>query len=89
VIDAVNAVAAERGVPPSHIALAWLFAKKEVAAPIVGVSRSAQIDEAIASVGLTLSAEEMRRLEEHYAPRCPTDIYDAPPFSGGVTVKNH
>jgi len=68
VVEAVNAVAAERGVPPAQISLAWLLSKPEVAGPVVGASKAAQLDDALASVEITLSAEEIARLEAPYRP---------------------
>ena len=66
--DRVAEVAAARGVPPAQIALAWLLAKPEVSAPIVGASKMAHLDDAVAAVGVKLSAEEVARLEEPYVP---------------------
>lgn len=88
VIAAVGAIAAERGVPRAHVALAWLLAKDEVTAPIIGVTRAAQLDDAIAAVPLRLSDGEIARLEEHYVPHPVVGLF--PPkrtFSGTVSVK--
>ena len=68
VVEAVNAVASERGVPPAQVALAWLQSKSEVTAPIVGASKPGQIADAIASVEITLTAEEIARMEAPYRP---------------------
>jgi aryl-alcohol dehydrogenase (NADP+) len=68
VIDRVGEIAAERGVSRGQIALAWHFTKPVVTAPIVGATKIAQLDDAIAAVELTLSADEVKRLEEPYAP---------------------
>jgi 1-deoxyxylulose-5-phosphate synthase len=68
VVDVVRAVAAERGVSPAQIALAWLLGRPGVAAPIVGATRLAHLDDAIAAVGLTLSSEESERLGAPYRP---------------------
>jgi len=68
VVDAVRAVAAERGVSPARVALAWLLGRPGVAAPIVGATRLAHLDDAIAAVEFTLSQEEGARLEEPYRP---------------------
>jgi aryl-alcohol dehydrogenase (NADP+) len=68
VIDRVGEIAAERGVSRGQIALAWHFSKPVVTAPIVGATKIAQLDDAIAAVELTLSADEVKRLEEPYAP---------------------
>jgi 1-deoxyxylulose-5-phosphate synthase len=40
-----------------------------VTSPIVGATKPHHLDDAVASVGLRLSAEENARLEEHYTPR--------------------
>ncbi|HET9140358.1 aldo/keto reductase [Actinophytocola sp.] len=68
VADAVRAVAAERGLPPARIALAWLLRNPVVTAPIVGVTRIEHLADAVASVELTLSGEEAARLEAPYRP---------------------
>jgi aryl-alcohol dehydrogenase-like predicted oxidoreductase len=68
VLTAVERLAGERGVKPAQIALAWMLHKPGVSAPIVGASKMYQLDEAIAASDLTLSTEEMKRLEEPYIP---------------------
>ena len=68
VIDRVAAVAAARGVPSAQIALAWLLHKPGVTAPIVGATKVEHLEDAIAAEQLSLSAEEIERLEEPYVP---------------------
>ena len=68
VIDRINEVAAERGVPAAQIALAWLLHKPAVTAPIVGATKLAHVDDALAAEQLELSDDEIRRLEEPYVP---------------------
>ncbi len=68
VIEAVGAVAAERGVPRAQVALAWLLSKPGITAPIIGASRPGHLDDAIAALALTLSEEERQRLEAPYVP---------------------
>ncbi len=68
VIDAVGAVAEERGVARAQVALAWLLAKPEVTAPIVGASRSTHLDDAVAALDLQLDADTLQRLEAPYVP---------------------
>ena len=68
VADRVVAVAAERGVPPAQVALAWLLSRPGVTAPIVGATRLGHISDALAATELTLTAEEAARLEEPYVP---------------------
>jgi aryl-alcohol dehydrogenase-like predicted oxidoreductase len=68
VIGEVERIAAARGLPMAHVALAWLRGRPGISAPIVGVSSMAQLDEALASLELDLSAEEVAALEAPYAP---------------------
>jgi aryl-alcohol dehydrogenase-like predicted oxidoreductase len=69
IVDAVGTIAQARGVSRAQIALAWLRSKPVVTAPLVGASRVDQIDEAVASLELELSADELRALEAPYTPR--------------------
>jgi aryl-alcohol dehydrogenase (NADP+) len=50
------------------VALAWVLAKPVITAPIVGVTKDAHVDDAIAAVEVRLTDEEIARLEEPYAP---------------------
>jgi aryl-alcohol dehydrogenase (NADP+) len=68
VIDRLEEVAKQRGVPPAQIALAWLLHKPALVAPIVGASKPKHLDDAVAAADLKLSAEEIARLEEPYVP---------------------
>jgi 1-deoxyxylulose-5-phosphate synthase len=61
-------IAKARGVPRAQIALAWLLAKPVITAPIVGATKLHHLDDAIASVSVKLSAEEIASLEEPYVP---------------------
>ncbi|HUC35608.1 MAG TPA: aldo/keto reductase [Acidimicrobiales bacterium] len=66
VVDSVAALAAERGVPPAQVALAWLLHRPGVTAPIVGATKLSHLEDALAAEQLSLSPEEMKRLEEPY-----------------------
>ncbi|SAL60991.1 aldo/keto reductase [Caballeronia terrestris] len=68
VIEAVAAVAAERGVPRAQVALAWVAQKDAVTTPIIGASKPAHLTDAVAALSLNLSAEEIARLEAPYVP---------------------
>ncbi|MET9474577.1 aldo/keto reductase [Streptomyces sp. NPDC002917] len=69
IVDAVAAIADERGVTRAQVALAWLLRQPGVTAPIVGATKPQHLDDAVASVALRLSDDECKRLEEHYSPR--------------------
>jgi aryl-alcohol dehydrogenase-like predicted oxidoreductase len=66
VVEAVKQVAAKRGEPPARIALAWLLSKPGVTAPIVGATKLAHLDDAVAAVAIELSADEVAILEAPY-----------------------
>ncbi len=69
VIAAVARIAAERGVPRAQIALAWVSKHPAVAAPIVGATKQQHLDDAIASLDIVLTADEIRELEAPYTPQ--------------------
>jgi 1-deoxyxylulose-5-phosphate synthase len=68
VVDRVEEISRKRGIPPAQIALAWLLHQPGLVAPIVGASKPRHLDDAVAAVGVKLSAEEIARLEEPYIP---------------------
>ncbi|MBO0869005.1 MAG: aldo/keto reductase [Micromonosporaceae bacterium] len=68
VVDRLNEVAGQRGLPPAQVALAWLLHKPGVSAPIVGATKLRHLDDAVASVDVRLSTEDIARLEEPYRP---------------------
>src|SRR5450432_2312469 len=68
VTEALAAVATRLGRPRAQVALAWLLAKSEVAAPIVGATRLEQLDDAVAALSLALSKEDIAELEAPYVP---------------------
>jgi 1-deoxyxylulose-5-phosphate synthase len=68
IIDRLAEVAVDRGLPPAQVALAWLLHKPDVTAPIIGATKPAHIDDAIAAVEVQLCPQEIARLEEPYCP---------------------
>ena len=68
VVEALAAVAGRLGRPRAQVALAWVLAKSEVAAPIVGATRLEQLDDAVAALTLVLSPEDIAELEAPYVP---------------------
>jgi len=61
-------IAADRGVPPAQVALAWLLHRPGVTAPIVGATKVSHLQDALAAEQLELTEDEIRRLEEPYVP---------------------
>lgn len=68
IVEAVAAVAAARGVSRAQIALAWVSRNPVVSAPIVGVRTPAHLDDAIASLDIELTDDEVAKLEAPYTP---------------------
>ena len=68
VVDAARAVAADKGVSAAQVALAWLLRKPGVTAPIVGATKLSHLEDAIASVDVELSGDEIAALEKPYRP---------------------
>lgn len=66
---AFHRLAAERGVSPQRVALAWLLARSPAVIPIPGASRPASIADSAGAADLTLNARELRELEASPANR--------------------
>lgn len=68
--QAINAVVGEiakaRGVKMAQVALAWVLQKQPVTAPIVGVTKLSQLEDAVGALDVVLSADEVARLEAPY-----------------------
>ncbi|KEO86098.1 alcohol dehydrogenase [Erythrobacter sp. JL475] len=86
VIAALDALARQRGEAMASIALAWHFTKPGVAAPIIGATRPAHIEAAVAALNLELSAEEIAMIEAPYRPKWPTAMAMALPGMDQVSV---
>ncbi|GHO97646.1 NADP-dependent aryl-alcohol dehydrogenase [Reticulibacter mediterranei] len=69
IIEAVGKIAGDRGRKRAQIALAWLRSKPVVTAPLVGASSIEQVDDAIASLDIELTEQEIQQLEAPYTPR--------------------
>jgi aryl-alcohol dehydrogenase-like predicted oxidoreductase len=68
IADRVTQLAEARGIPATQVALAWLFSKPIVTAPIIGASKPGHLEDAVGSLSVTLSDDEIRQLEELYQP---------------------
>ncbi len=78
VLDQVVAIARDKGVTPSQLALAWVLAQGDDVVPIPGTRRTANLEENAAAVDVTLTAEDLAAIEraapagvaagERYAP---------------------
>jgi aryl-alcohol dehydrogenase-like predicted oxidoreductase len=64
ILDAMKPIADAHGCSPARVALAWLLAKPVVTSVIIGAKRVDQLDDNIAAADLTLSADEMKQLDD-------------------------
>lgn len=67
-VDRLNTIANQRGLPNAQVALAWVMANPTVTAPIIGASKPGHLKDAVSALSIKLSAEEMQKLEELYEP---------------------
>ncbi len=65
---ALAAVSEARGLPRAQIALAWVLTQPGITAPIIGVSRSSQLDDAVTALTIQLSDAELQQLQAPYRP---------------------
>jgi aryl-alcohol dehydrogenase (NADP+) len=68
VLERVQEVAKARGVNGSQVALAWLLNKPHITSPIIGATKMAHLDQAIAALEIKLDETEVKHLEEPYQP---------------------
>jgi aryl-alcohol dehydrogenase-like predicted oxidoreductase len=68
VVEAVGVIAKARGIARAQVATAWILQKSAVTAPIVGASKPGHIADAIASLAVKLTPEEIEALESPYVP---------------------
>ena len=64
IVDAVRAIAAEKGATPGQIALAWLLHQGQDVVPIPGTKRRRYLEENLGAVEVALSDEDIARLDE-------------------------
>ena len=74
VIAEVQRLAVELGRPMAQVALAWVREKPGVTAPIIGVTKADQLTEAVAGLSLTLTPDQIARLEAPYIPHQPLGL---------------
>ena len=84
IVEAVGAIAADRGVSRATVALAWHFAKG-VTAPIIGATKPGHIGAALEAVTLDLTDEEVARLEAPYLPKAPVGVASTAPRDWSLT----
>ncbi len=67
VVEAVKAIAAEKGATPAQVALAWLIRRKPWIVPIPGTTKLSRVEENIGAVSLDFGAADVERLDQALA----------------------
>lgn len=62
-VDIVESVAAEKGVTPAQVALAWVHGQGDDLVSIPGTKRRQYLEENIAALNIELTADELVRLD--------------------------
>jgi aryl-alcohol dehydrogenase-like predicted oxidoreductase len=74
IVDAVERVAGQRGLPMAQVSLAWVLRNPVVDAPIVGATKTHHLVDAAAALDIQLTDDEVELLEAAYTPRQPTGM---------------
>lgn len=69
VVAAVRRVAERHGRPPAQVAYAWVASRPGITAPIVGLSKLAQLEDAVRSLEIRLDDEDIAEMEAPYRPK--------------------
>ena len=62
-VEAVKAIAADRGVTAAQLALAWVLAQSENLVPIPGTRRAKTLEENVAAADIVLTPDDLARIE--------------------------
>jgi aryl-alcohol dehydrogenase-like predicted oxidoreductase len=68
IVNRLSEIATKKALPDAQVALAWILAKAGITAPIIGASKPGHLEDAVAALSVTLTADEITRLEELYQP---------------------
>ena len=69
VVTNVIAVAEKYDIKPTQVALSWILNKSAVVSPIIGATKLSHISDAVSSIDIELSGEDIKKLESAYQPR--------------------
>ena len=75
VVNVLEKMAKEKGVPMAQIALEWMLSKAVITSPIIGATSVKHIEDAVASLELKLSDEEINALEAPYIPHPVLSVF--------------
>jgi aryl-alcohol dehydrogenase-like predicted oxidoreductase len=85
-VERLRQMASEISCTPAQLALAWLLHQGEDVVPIPGTRRITCLDENAAAMDITLSAEQLRELDELFPPGAAAGERYAPAGMDGVEL---
>jgi aryl-alcohol dehydrogenase-like predicted oxidoreductase len=85
-VEKVRRFAAQAGITPGQLALAWVLAQGEEIVPIPGTKRRKYIEENAAAVDLSLTSEALQALREAFPPDAAVGDRYAPAMKALVNV---
>jgi len=68
IVEKVAEIARAHGISRAQVATAWILQKSAVTAPIIGASKAQHLTDAVGSLTVKLSAEDIAALEAPYIP---------------------
>lgn len=71
IVDAVEKIATDRGIPMAQVALAWVLRNPVVATSIVGATKPHHLADAVGALDVQLTDAEVQALEAPYVPQEP------------------
>ena len=74
IVDKVEALAKNKGLPQSQIALAWMLSKPVITSPIIGATKPNHLEDAVAALNVKLTADEIKELEGPYVPHAVAGV---------------
>lgn len=72
IVGAVQQIAEKRGISMAQVALSWVLRNPVVTAPIIGPTKPEHLSDAVASLSVELTNDEVATLEGEYTPRRQT-----------------
>lgn len=67
-IDTLQKLAADKGVRPSQLAIAWVLAKGKNIVPVIGARTRVQLEESLGALRVALSSADLTRIEDAIPP---------------------
>jgi len=67
VVDELQQIAAQQGLTPAQLAIAWVLAKGQRIIPLIGARTRRQLSESLAALRVKLSSADVARMEERIA----------------------